>query len=151
VLSAVAKTAEILDQREELLREFELMYVVDGTMPEEEAAKVAEAVQSFISSHGTIVKVDPWGRRRLAYPIKKKQDGYYWVITFEVEPDAVDVLKQQLRVNESILRWMVTRVEHRRSRKTVAEPEVQQAPAAEVASTPAVQPESPAAVPQPEA
>ncbi|HOV51160.1 MAG TPA: 30S ribosomal protein S6 [Candidatus Cryosericum sp.] len=133
------------------MREFELMYVVDGTMPEEEAAKVAEAVQSFISSHGTIVKVDPWGRRRLAYPIKKKQDGYYWVITFEVEPDAVDVLKQQLRVNESILRWMVTRVEHRRSRKTVAEPEVQQAPAAEVASTPAVQPESPAAVPQPEA
>ena len=127
------------------------MYVVDGTMPEEEAAKVAEGVQSFISSHGTIVKVDPWGRRRLAYPIKKKQDGYYWVVTFEVEPDAVDVLKQQLRVNESILRWMVTRVEHRRSRKTVAEPEVQQAPAAEVASTPAVQPESPAAVPQPEA
>ncbi|HEY9093723.1 MAG TPA: 30S ribosomal protein S6 [Candidatus Cryosericum sp.] len=133
------------------MREFELMYVVDGTMPEEEAAKVAEGVQSFISSHGTIVKVDPWGRRRLAYPIKKKQDGYYWVITFEVEPDAVDVLKQQLRVNESILRWMVTRVEHRRSRKTVAEPEVQQAPAAEDVSAPAVQAESPAAVPQPEA
>ena len=68
-----------------------------------------------------------------------------------MEPDAVDVLKQQLRVNESILRWMVTRVEHRRSRKAVAEPEVQQAPAAEAASAPAVQPEPPAAVPQPEA
>ena len=133
------------------MREFELMYVVDGTMPEEEAAKVADGVQSFISSHGTIGKVDPWGRRRLAYPIKKKQDGYYWVVTFEVEPDAVDVLKQQLRVNESILRWMVTRVEHRRSRKAVAEPEVQQAPAAEAASAPAVQPEPPAAVRQPEA
>ncbi|HPS69999.1 MAG: 30S ribosomal protein S6 [Candidatus Cryosericum sp.] len=133
------------------MREFELMYVVDGTMPEEEAAKVAEGVQSFVSSHGTIVKIDPWGRRRLAYPIKKKQDGYYWVVTFEVEPEAVDVLKQQLRVNESILRWIVTRVEHRRARKAAAEPEVQQAPVAEAAPAPAVQEESPAAAPQPEA
>ncbi len=125
------------------------MYVVDGTMPEEEAAKVAEGVQSFVSSHGTVVKVDPWGRRRLAYPIKKKQDGYYWVVAFEVEPEAVDVLKQQLRVNESILRWMVTRVEHRRARKVAAEPEVQQTLIAEAA--PAVQQESPTAAPQPEA
>jgi small subunit ribosomal protein S6 len=97
------------------LREFELMFIVDGTMPEEEATAVATTVQSFISSKGTILKADPWGRRRMAYPINKKQDGYYWVIAFECEPGEVDTLKQQLRVNENVIRWMVTRPEYKKS------------------------------------
>ena len=91
------------------------MFIVDGTMPEEEATAVATTVQSFISSKGTILKADPWGRRRMAYPINKKQDGYYWVIAFECEPGEVDVFKQQLRVNENVIRWMVTRPEHKKT------------------------------------
>lgn len=91
------------------------MFIVDGTMPEEEATAVATTVQSFISSKGTILKADPWGRRRMAYPINKKQDGYYWVIAFECEPGEVDALKQQLRVNENVIRWMVTRPEHKKA------------------------------------
>ena len=97
------------------MREFELMFIVDGTMPEEEATAVATTVQSFISSKGAILKADPWGRRRMAYPINKKQDGYYWVIAFECEPGEVDALKQQLRVNENVIRWMVTRPEHKKA------------------------------------
>jgi len=84
-------------------------------MPEEEATAIAATVQSFISSKGTILKADPWGRRRMAYPINKKQDGYYWVIAFECEPGEVDALKQQLRVNENVIRWMVTRPEHKKT------------------------------------
>ena len=91
------------------------MFIVDGTMPEEEAAAVATTVQSFISSKGTILKADPWGRRRMAYPINKKQDGYYWAIAFECEPSEVDALKRQLRVNENVVRWMVTRPEHKKT------------------------------------
>jgi len=91
------------------------MFIVDGTMPEEEATAIAATVQSFISSKGTILKADPWGRRRMAYPINKKQDGYYWVIAFECEPGEVDALKQQLRVNENVIRWMVTRPEHKKT------------------------------------
>ena len=91
------------------------MFIVDGTMPEEEATAIASTVQSFISSKGTILKADPWGRRRMAYPINKKQDGYYWVIAFECEPGEVDALKQQLRVNENVIRWMVTRPEHKKT------------------------------------
>lgn len=91
------------------------MFIVDGTMPEEEATDVATTVQSFISSKGNILKADPWGRRRMAYPINKKQDGYYWVIAFECEPGEVDALKQQLRVNENVVRWMVTRLEHKKT------------------------------------
>jgi small subunit ribosomal protein S6 len=91
------------------------MFIVDGTMPEEEATAIASTVQSFISSKGMILKADPWGRRRMAYPINKKQDGYYWVIAFECEPGEVDALKQQLRVNENVIRWMVTRPEHKKT------------------------------------
>jgi small subunit ribosomal protein S6 len=149
------KTAEIQVQREELLREFELMFIVDGTMPEEEATAVATTVQSFISSKGTILKADPWGRRRMAYPINKKQDGYYWVIAFECEPGEVDALKQQLRVNENIIRWMVTRPEHKKTvvpvetvvpQETAPEPEP--APVAASAPEPVSEP-SPAPEPAP--
>jgi small subunit ribosomal protein S6 len=108
------------------------MFIVDGTMPEEEATAVATTVQSFISSKGAILKADPWGRRRMAYPINKKQDGYYWVIAFECEPGEVDALKQQLRVNENVIRWMVTRPEHKKAvvpAEAVVVPEVTPEPA----------------------
>ena len=108
------------------------MFIVDGTMPEEDATAIATSVQSYISSKGTVLKVDPWGRRRMAYPINKKQDGYYWVVSFECEPSEVDALKQQLRVNENVIRWMVTRPEGKKAsvrvestpvQESVAEPE----------------------------
>jgi len=120
------------------------MFIVDGTMPEEEATAIAATVQSFISSKGTILKADPWGRRRMAYPINKKQDGYYWVIAFECEPGEVDALKQQLRVNENVIRWMVTRPEHKKTVVPVetvipqeATPEPEPAPVASPVSEPA--------------
>jgi|SRR5450830_312147 len=128
------------------------MFIVDGTMPEEEATAIASTVQSFISSKGTILKADPWGRRRMAYPINKKQDGYYWVIAFECEPGEVDALKQQLRVNENVIRWMVTRPEHKKTVVPVetvipqeATPEPEAAPVASPVSEAA-----PVAAPVPE-
>ena len=135
------------------------MFIVDGTMPEEEATAVATTVQSFISSKGTILKADPWGRRRMAYPINKKQDGYYWVIAFECEPGEVDALKQQLRVNENIIRWMVTRPEHKKTVVPVetvvpqeATPEPESVPVAvpvpEPAPASALEP-APASAPEP--
>lgn len=125
------------------------MFIVDGTMPEEEATAVATTVQSFISSKGTILKADPWGRRRMAYPIDKKQDGYYWVIAFECEPGEVDALKQQLRVNEDVIRWMVTRPEHKETVVPVEtvvpqemSPEAEPAPVAAPIPEPAPAPEA---------
>ena len=126
------------------------MFIVDGTMPEEEATAVATTVQSFISSKGTILKADPWGRRRMAYPINKKQDGYYWVIAFECEAGEVDTLKQQLRVNENVIRWMVTRPEHKKTvvpvetvvaQEATPAPEPEPAPVAAPASEPTPAPE----------
>jgi len=131
------------------------MFIVDGTMPEEEATAVATTVQSFISSKGTILKADPWGRRRMAYPINKKQDGYYWVIAFECEPGEVDALKHQLRVNENVIRWIVTRPEHTKTVVPVdtvvpqeATPEPEPAPVAAPVYEPTPEPEpAPVAAP----
>jgi small subunit ribosomal protein S6 len=124
------------------------MFIVDGTMPEEEATAVGTTVQSFISSKGTILKADPWGRRHMAYPINKKQDGYYWVIAFECEPGEVDALKQQLRVNENVIRWLVTRPEHKKTVAPVetvvpqeATPEPEPAPVAAPVPAPTPAPE----------
>jgi small subunit ribosomal protein S6 len=108
------------------------MVIVDGSLSEEDAAAVAETVQSFISSKGTVLKADPWGRRRLAYPINKKSEGYYWVLSFECEPGDIDSIKYQLRVNESIVRWLVTRPERKKATvPAVAVPPVVEAPVVE--------------------
>ncbi len=118
------------------------MFIVDGTMAEEDATAVATSVQSFISLKGTILKVDPWGRRRMAYLIDKKQDGYYWVVSFECEPGEVDALKQHLRVNENVIRWMVTRPEGKKvsvPAQSVPPQEVAGQPDSVPAATPAVE------------
>lgn len=130
-----------------MLREFELMFIVDGSLSEEDATAVANSVQTFIASKGTILKADAWGRRRMAYLIDKKADGYYWVISYESEPKDVDVIKYNLRVNESVIRWLITRPEHRKTAvQTEAVPEKAAPVAAEVPTepSPAVEAAAPA-------
>jgi small subunit ribosomal protein S6 len=58
---------------------------------------------------GTVESVDIWGRRRMAYEIKKNQEGIYAVVTLNAEPDSVKELDRQLTLNESILRTKVIR------------------------------------------
>jgi hypothetical protein len=85
----------------------------------------------------------------MAYPINKKQDGYYWVIAFECEPGEVDVFKQQLRVNENVIRWMVTRPEHKKTVvpvETVAPQETSAAPEPAPVAAPVSEP---SAAPEP--
>ncbi|MXY26776.1 30S ribosomal protein S6, partial [Candidatus Poribacteria bacterium] len=68
-------------------------------------------VKSIIENGGTLLKVDPWGKKRLAYPIQKRSEGYYVLYIFESAPGFVAELNQSLRVIETILRYMVVRYE----------------------------------------
>jgi small subunit ribosomal protein S6 len=58
---------------------------------------------------GSVESVDIWGRRRMAYEIKKNQEGIYAVVTLNAEPDSVKELDRQLTLNESVLRTKVIR------------------------------------------
>ncbi|GHU50804.1 30S ribosomal protein S6 [Clostridia bacterium] len=74
----------------------------------EEFEKITALITRF---GGTVDKIDEWGKRRLAYEIKKHNDGVYYFVTFIAEPDAPKELESRLRIVESILRYLITVVE----------------------------------------
>ena len=91
------------------MRHYELMVILD---PELEERTVAPSLDKFLNvvrqGGGTVENVDIWGRRRLAYEIKKKTEGIYAVVDMTCEPAAVKELDRQLNLNESVLRTKVT-------------------------------------------
>lgn len=91
---------------------YETTVVMDSTMKTDEIRHLIDKLSNFISNHGgNIVKVDEWGKRRLAYEIKKKQYGYYVNIRFAA-PAAVPVLlEREYRLNESVLRYLNVKVD----------------------------------------
>ncbi|HEY7486414.1 MAG TPA: 30S ribosomal protein S6 [Streptosporangiaceae bacterium] len=94
------------------MRRYELMIILD---PNVEERTVAPSIDQFLgvvkSEGGSVEKVDVWGRRRLAYDIKKKSEGIYAVVDLTAQPATVKELDRQLNLNESILRTKVIRPE----------------------------------------
>ena len=93
---------------ETALREYELMIILD---PEIEERTVAPSLDKYLTvvttEGGSVDKVDIWGRRRLAYEIKKNAEAIYVVISLQAEPATVKEFDRQLTLNESILRTKV--------------------------------------------
>jgi small subunit ribosomal protein S6 len=74
-------------------------------------AIVDRTTRGIVAAGGQIVKVAPWGRRRLAYPIDRHREGSYQIILFEAPPDAITELEHTLLITEEVLRHLVTRVD----------------------------------------
>jgi small subunit ribosomal protein S6 len=93
------------------LRHYEVMVILDPSLEERTVAPSLETYLNNVirSSGGSVEKLDVWGRRRLAYEIKKKSEGIYAVIDLQATPQAVAELDRQLRLNESVLRTKVIR------------------------------------------
>ena len=94
------------------MRHYELMVILD---PELEERTIAPSLDRFLTvvtkSGGSVGKVDIWGRRRLAYEIKKQIEGIYAVIDIDAEPAAVAELDRHLKLKESELRTKLMRPE----------------------------------------
>lgn len=96
------------------MRQYELMIILD---PEVEERTVGPSLDKYLSviktDGGTVDKVDIWGRRRLAYDIKKKSEGIYAVVDFTSTSDTAKELDRQLGLNEAVLRTKILRTDAR--------------------------------------
>ena len=90
---------------------YELLLIITPDYDESEAEALTDQVKGVIENSGTLLKVDPWGKKRLAYPIRKRSEGYYVLYIFESAPNFVAELSQSLRVIETILRYMIVQYE----------------------------------------
>jgi small subunit ribosomal protein S6 len=94
------------------MRRYELMLVLRPDAPDERIQAVIDrTTRQIVASGGQIVKVAPWGRRRLAYQIDRYREGSYHIVLFEAPSDAVAELERGLLITEELLRHLVTRVE----------------------------------------
>lgn len=98
-------------ERHENLNPYELLLIITPDYDESEAEALTDQVKGIIENSGTLLKVDPWGKKRLAYPIRKRSEGYYVLYIFESAPSFVAELSQSLRVIETILRYMIVQYE----------------------------------------
>ena len=91
---------------------YETIFIINPDSDNAVFEQTIDAVRNLIGSNGyEVKKVDPWGRKRLAYEVKGHQEGYYVLMVFESEPDFVEQLQRHYRITESIIKYMVVKFE----------------------------------------
>ena len=86
---------------------YEVMFILDPTLSEEEKKAAIEKVQGVISEHGELGYTDVWGLRKLAYPIQKKNEGYYVVTEFKADTEFPKELDRRIKISDKIIRHMI--------------------------------------------
>lgn len=91
------------------MRTYEVVLIVDPELNEEALNGVVDRVKSWMTeSGGTITKVDLWGKRRMAYIIRKQREANYVLIVAELDPTSTAELERNLRFLEPVMRFMIT-------------------------------------------
>ena len=92
------------------MRDYELVYIVRPSTAEADAGALNERIQGWIGSEGgEVQKVNPWGRRRLAYPIEDFREGVYVQVNFRAEPRSIRPLERNLGLAEDVIRYLLIR------------------------------------------
>jgi small subunit ribosomal protein S6 len=94
-------------------RDYEMMIVVAPTVSEEGLPEVVERISGFVTAQGgeiqSTVHENPWGRRRLAYPINDHRDAFYVLYRFTANPDAILEIEREIKLDETVIRDLVVR------------------------------------------
>ena len=87
---------------------YEIMFIIAAALEEEKRAAAIDMVKDIISGEGgEITNVDEWGMKKLAYPILKKNEGFYMVLQFKAPADLPLELDRRLKISDSIIRHMI--------------------------------------------
>ena len=94
------------------MRRYELMLVLRPDAPDERIAAIVDRTTRQITTDGgQIIKVAPWGRRRLAYPIERYREGSYHIVVFEGAAGTIAEIERTLLITEEVLRHLIVRQE----------------------------------------
>ena len=92
------------------MTEYEILLLLDPELAEEKQADVVARLRDMIEKGGgTFERHDVWGRRKLAYPIEKKEEGVYHLLSFTSSPETLDELSRVLKIDDDVMRHMATR------------------------------------------
>ena len=93
------------------MREYDIIFIAHPDLEESALNDVAEKVKGWVTeAGGSITKADFWGRRRLAYAIRKQKEGQYIMLKVKLAPTSVVVIERNLRFLEPVLRFAISQV-----------------------------------------
>ncbi len=94
------------------MREYEVMYIIKPNFEDDKYTEIIEKYNALIQANGgEILKVEPWGKRRLAYEIEKLREGYYVLLRINGAPELPKELERNFKIADVIMRYLVVRVE----------------------------------------
>ena len=98
------------------MNKYELIYVIDTAMEESARNELIARFNGMIEENaGKVEKVEAWGKRRLAYTVNYKNEGYYVLVNFTANAELPREIERVMQINESILRYLTVKVEEKRS------------------------------------
>ncbi len=109
-VDSIIKGPETKRRCKATMNQYELALVVNAKIEDEERAATLEAVKELITRFGgTVSNVDDWGKKRLAYEIDKMNEGFYYFIQFEADPNVPGEIEQRIRIMEKVIRYLCIR------------------------------------------
>ena len=94
------------------MNKYEMMFIVKSTGEESTAKKVADSIQKIAKENGAkISEFKELGLKKLAYPIKKEINGYYFLMNFDAAKDSIKELDRKVRINEDVIRHLIIKNE----------------------------------------
>ena len=89
------------------MNRYEIMYIIAAALDEERRESVIDMVKKIIEGGGDVIKTDTIGLKKLAYPIQKKNEGYYMLVTFKAPPDLPKELDRRLKISDDVVRHLI--------------------------------------------
>ena len=90
---------------------YEVLYIIDPTVGEEGIAALVEKFKAMVEAEGTLSNIEEWGKRRLAYEIDDKTEGYYVLMNMEAKPEFPAELERVMKITDGVMRVLTTVVE----------------------------------------
>ena len=94
------------------MRQYELGFILHPEVEQSDVTQTVDRVGQYVTSGGgEVASVDVWGRRALAYPIRRQNEGTYVFLQVQLEPQAILELERNLKLDEEVLRYLLLRLE----------------------------------------
>ena len=94
------------------MRSYEIVFIISPELDEDETEGVIDDVKGLITRNdGEVRNIEPWGLRKLAYPIQKQREGRYVLMEFDLEPQNISEMERVLKLTEPVMRHLIVRLE----------------------------------------
>ena len=106
---------EVQPRMAKISANYEVVFIMDGRLPEEQVAALTEKFKTLVEQNSTAMEVEEWGKRRLAYAIDYKTEGYYVYVAFNGASELPKELSRNLGINENVIRSQIVKLLEKKS------------------------------------